>query len=83
MTAPTPTLADQYPIGGVRFVNGRTRHRVRRPEEQRWWELLYAACGKSGFQATGYVVGAVRECRGCARAVGAEQANPLPTATTG
>jgi len=83
VTAPAPTLADEFPIPGVRFENGRTRHRVRRPEDQRWWELLHAACGKSGYRATGYVVGAVGECRGCARAVGAEQTNPLPTATTG
>lgn len=31
MTAPAPSLADEYPAR-VRFVNGRTRHRVRRPE---------------------------------------------------
>ena len=68
MTAPAPSIADEYPAR-VRFVNGRTRHRVRRPEEQRWWELLHAACGKSGLLASGYVVGAVGECRGCVRAV--------------
>ena len=71
MTA--PTAADEYPIRGVRFVNGRTRHRVRRPDGQRWWDLLHAACGKSGFQATGYGRGPVAECRGCARAVGAQE----------
>lgn len=74
MTAPAPTLADEFPIPGVRFVGGRTEHHVRRPEEQRWWDLLHAACGKSGFKATGYVVGAVGECRGCARAVASSEA---------
>jgi hypothetical protein len=69
VTAPAPTLADEFPIPNVRFAGGRTRHHVRRPEDQRWWDLLHAACGKSGFKATGYVVGAVRECRGCALAV--------------
>lgn len=68
MTAPAPTLDDEYPAR-VRFVNGRTRHRVRRPDDQRWWDLLHAACGKSGYQATGYGRGPVGECRGCARAV--------------
>lgn len=71
MTAPAPAIADEFPIGGVRFVNGRTEHHVRRPVDQRWWQVLYAACGKSGLLAGGYVVGAVRECQGCARAVGA------------
>lgn len=58
MTAPAPALADEFPAR-VRFVNGRTRHRVRRPEDQRWWDLLHAACGKSGFQTTGYGRGVV------------------------
>lgn len=69
MTAPAPALADEFPIPGVRFVGGRTEHHVRRPEDQRWWDLLEAACGKTGFQATGYGRGPVRECRGCAGAV--------------
>ena len=69
MTAPAPTLADEYPAR-VRFVNGRTRHRVRRPDEQRWWDLLHAACGQSGYKTDAYVFGTVRDCRGCARAVG-------------
>lgn len=69
MTAPAPSLVDEFPIPNVRFVGGRTLHRIRRPEDQRWWGLLHAACGKSGLLASGYVVGAVRECRGCARAV--------------
>ena len=69
MTAPAPTLADEFPIRNVRFVGGRTEHHVRRPEDQRWWQMLEAACGKSGLLAGGYVVGAVGECRGCARVV--------------
>lgn len=68
-TAPARTPADEYPCRGVRFVNGRTEHRVRRPDGDRWWDLLHAACGKSGYQATGYGRGPVRDCRGCARAV--------------
>lgn len=32
MTAPAPLLADRFPVRGVRFANGRTGHRTRRPE---------------------------------------------------
>ncbi|GAA4824231.1 hypothetical protein [Streptomyces ziwulingensis] len=71
MSAPAPSPADAYPITGVRFVNGRTRHRIRRPVDQRWWDLLEAACGKTGRLASGYTLGAVTECRGCEAAVGA------------
>jgi hypothetical protein len=70
MTAPpAPTIAEQYPILNVRFVNGRTHHRTRRPDDERWWDLLEAACGKTGWLARGYTTGTVRECTGCARAV--------------
>lgn len=69
MTAPAPSLADEYPIEKVRFVNGRTWHRTRRPDDEQWWVLLEAACGKSGYLARGYSLGAVTECRGCAKAV--------------
>ena len=70
MTAPpAPSMAELFPIRDVRFVGGRTRHRVRRPDDNEWWQVLYAACGKSGLLASGYVVGAVGECRGCARIV--------------
>lgn len=68
-TAPARTVADEYPCRNVRFVNGRTKHRVRRPDGDRWWDLLHAACGKSGYKTDAYVVGAVRDCRGCAQAV--------------
>jgi hypothetical protein len=69
---PAPTLAELYPIRDVRFVNGRTHHRTRRPDDERWWDLLEAACGKTGWLATGYSLGAIRECRGCARALSAD-----------
>jgi hypothetical protein len=70
---PAPTLAEQYPAKGVRFVNGRTHHRTRRPDDERWWDLLEAACGKTGRLARGYPGGAIKACRGCARAVGADE----------
>jgi hypothetical protein len=66
---PTPTMAEQYPIHGVRFVNGRTEHRTNRPEEHRWHDLLYAACGKTGFLARGFCLGAVTPCKGCRKAI--------------
>lgn len=81
-TAATRTPADEFPAA-VRFVNGRTRHRVRVPDGQRWWDLLHAACGKRGYKTDAYVFGKVRDCRGCVRAVGAEQQNPSPLTTTG
>jgi len=62
-------LAVEFPIRDVRFVGGRTRHRVQRPDDQQWWQLLEAACGKTGFLASGYMVGAVGECRRCSRIV--------------
>lgn len=74
MTAPAPLLADQFPVRGVRFANGRTGHRTRRPEGERWWTLLEAACGKTGYLASGYVVGGVRDCPGCAKAVAPQAA---------
>lgn len=73
MTAPAQTTAEQFPVQGVRFVNGRTRHRVRRPDDNRWWDLLEAACGKTGYKADAYVFGEVHDCRGCAQAVGVEE----------
>jgi hypothetical protein len=48
VTAPAPTVADEFPIRNVRFVGGRTWHRVRPPRDQRWWDLLEAACGRPG-----------------------------------
>lgn len=69
MTAPAPPVSEQYPIRDVRFVGGRTHHRTRRPDDERWWDLLYAACGKTGYLASGYSLGAIRECRGCAKAI--------------
>lgn len=78
MTAPAPTLAEQYPIRNVRFVSGRTHHRTRRPADERWWDLLEAACGKTGHLARGYSLGPVRECRGCAQAIAADQTSIEP-----
>lgn len=72
MTAPAVPLAEQYPIRNVRFVNGRTSHRTRRPDDERWWDLLHAACGKSGYLCRGYPNRPVRDCRGCERAVGGD-----------
>ncbi|MGW1744564.1 hypothetical protein ACWCRD_02880 [Streptomyces sp. NPDC002092] len=73
-TAATPqTPAEEFPIRGVRFVNGRTEHRVRRPADNRWWDELEAACGKTGHKTDAYVFGAITPCRGCERAVGADQ----------
>lgn len=73
MTAPAPSVADEFPIRGVRFVNGRTRHRTRRPDDNRWWDLLEAACGKTGYQARGYPGRPATDCRGCAAAIGDDQ----------
>ncbi|MEV0220880.1 hypothetical protein [Streptomyces sp. NPDC050704] len=76
MTAPpAPPIADEYPVRDVRFVNGRTRHRTKRPDGEQWWELLEAACGKTGYLCTGYTAGAVRDCRGCVRATGGQTSN--------
>jgi hypothetical protein len=73
MTAPpAPTLAELYPIRDVRFVNGRTHHRTKRPDDERWWDPLEAACGKTGFLCRGYPGGRIRPCRGCARAIEAD-----------
>jgi len=73
MTAPpAPSIAEEFPIRDVRFVNGRTHHRTKRPDGERWWDLLEAACGKSGFLARGYPGGAIKPCRGCQRAIGAD-----------
>jgi hypothetical protein len=69
---PAPSVADLYPICDVRFVNGRTHHRTRRPDDEQWWELLEAACGKTGYLCTGYTNGTVRACRGCEKAVEAQ-----------
>lgn len=73
MTAPpAPSVADLYPIRGVRFVNGRTHHRTKRPDGEQWWELLEAACGKTGYLCSGYSSGTVRDCRGCQKVVEAQ-----------
>lgn len=63
------SAAAEFPVRNVRFVNGRARHRVRRPDDNRWWDLLHAACGKSGYKTDAYVFGEVRDCRGCEKAV--------------
>lgn len=75
MTAPPLSLADEFPCR-VRFTQGRVRHHTRQPDEQRWWELLEAACGKTGCAATGYSAADARrevpDCRGCVAAVDAQ-----------
>lgn len=73
MTSPAQTAADEFPVRNVRFINGRTRHRVRRPDDNRWWDLLHAACGKSGYKTDAYTFGEVRDCRGCENAVEADE----------
>jgi hypothetical protein len=70
---PAPPAADEFPIRQVRFVGGRTHHRTRRPDDERWWDLLEAACGKTGYLARGYPMGAIKECGGCRKAVGDEE----------
>jgi hypothetical protein len=72
VTAPAPTVVEQYPIRGVRFVNGRTEHRVRPPHDNRWWDLLEAACGKTGYKTDAYTFGTIRDCRGCAQAIASD-----------
>ncbi|MDH6448196.1 hypothetical protein M2155_000604 [Streptomyces sp. SAI-119] len=67
--APAPTVAEQFPCRGVRFVNGRTEHRTKRPRDNRWWDLLEAACGKTGYKTDAYTFGTIRDCRGCAQAI--------------
>ncbi|MFJ8158503.1 hypothetical protein [Streptomyces sp. NPDC094468] len=72
-------MAEQYPIHGVRFVKGRTEHRTKRPEDERWWDLLEAACGKTGFMARGFGLGPVTPCQGCHRAIyGTVSSTPQP-----
>jgi len=68
VTARAPTIAKQYPAA-VRFRNGRTLHRVRVPDEHRWWDLLQAACGKTGYKTDAWIFNDVRDCRGCEAAV--------------
>lgn len=69
------TAAEEFPIRKVRFVNGRTWHRTRRPDDNRWWDLLEAACGKTGYKTDAYTFGAITPCRGCERATAADQPN--------
>jgi len=77
MTAPAaPSMAELYPIKQVRFVKGRTWHRTKRPADERWWDLLEAACGKTGYLERGFPLGAITPCRGCAKAVGDDERNP-------
>jgi len=74
MTAPpAPSMAELYPIKRVRFVKGRTWHRTKRPADERWWDLLEAACGKTGYLERGFPLGTITPCRGCAKALGAEE----------
>lgn len=72
MIESAPTGAAEFPVRGVRFVNGRTRHQVRRPDDNRWWDLLEAACGKTGYKTDAYTFGEIRDCRGCEAVVNTE-----------
>jgi hypothetical protein len=64
---------DDFPVPGVRFVNGRVKHRVRRPVDLQWWDRLYAACGATGYAAK-HPNRAARDCRACHTAIGQQQA---------
>jgi hypothetical protein len=75
MTAPAPTIAEQYPIKKVRFIKGRTYHHTRRPADERWWDLLEAACGKTGYLERGYPLVAITPCKGCVKALVDDNAN--------
>jgi hypothetical protein len=65
----TPTMDEEYPIHSVRFIRGRTYHRTKRPPNEEWWTLLYAACGKTGHLERGFPLGAITPCRGCHKAI--------------
>jgi hypothetical protein len=58
---PTPP-ADPYTQHNARFRGGRTNHRVKDTED---YALMEAACGKTGYQATGYPDQPPRACTGC------------------
>jgi hypothetical protein len=74
-------MAELYPIKQVRFVKGRTYHRTKRPDDERWWDLLEAACGKTGYLERGFPLGAITPCRGCVKAVEADECNASPNTT--
>ena len=56
-----------YPIRNVRFRGGRTEHRTKRPAD--WDDRLEAACGKTGYRATGFSAGGASQCPGCREAI--------------
>jgi hypothetical protein len=57
-----PPPADPYTQHNARFRGGRLNHRVKDAED---YALMEAACGKTGYQATGYPGLAPRPCTGC------------------
>jgi hypothetical protein len=79
-TAPAPSMWELYPIQRCRFVSGRTFHRVKEPTGPDGWDsLLQAACGKTGYLATGYPGSRrITPCTACETAV----RRPAPTPTT-
>jgi hypothetical protein len=70
-------MDELYPIKRVRFVKGRTYHRTKRPADERWWDLLEAACGKTGYLERGWCRGPITPCRGCNKAI--DGTNPTTT----
>lgn len=74
------TTTETYPIHKVRFVNGRSYHRTKRPQDERWWDELEAACGKRGYLARGWSIGSatgrIGPCRGCQKALDADPITP-------
>lgn len=58
--------AELYPIQRVRFRGGRVFHRTKEPTE--WHDLLEAACGRTGYLATGYPGRRPGQCPGCEKA---------------
>lgn len=53
----------------VRFRGGRTKHKVREPQNGQWGGTLEAACGAKGSQNAWTPVGRVVPCLGCAEAL--------------
>jgi hypothetical protein len=62
-TADVPSRMDEYPIHRARFVRGRSFHRIKRPAT--WYDLMEAACGKTGYLCTGSPMRPPGHCTGC------------------
>lgn len=62
---PEPTPREQFPISNARFTGGRTYHWVKDPGPDGWHTLLEAACGKTGYLASGHGMTRPALCKGC------------------